>query len=233
MRQETRRDADHCGHCGPYGRLIYTPISSAGGRGCYPFRRGTCCPDVGAVVRAWNQPREHRHRSRLLDRQLIALALGCGIALVVSTLRDRRARRRDSGTAERVDTAVQVYFCDPQSPWQRGTNENTNGLLCQYLPHGMNLKDITQDQLNEIAAGAHYSTRRTHRALAAAAPLRAYRNQWTSNRCASDVTTDSAASATHTARPPGLDVVSGTHRRRFCLGRNKGCGSGTGCQKFL
>ena len=48
-------------------------------------------------------------------------------------------------------TDVQVYFCDPQSPWQRGSNENTNGLLRQYLPHAVDLSRFSQAQLELIA----------------------------------------------------------------------------------
>lgn len=51
-----------------------------------------------------------------------------------------------------VATAVKVYFCDPRSPWQRGSNENTNGLLRQYLPKNEDFSDYSQKQLNKIAA---------------------------------------------------------------------------------
>src|SRR4030095_4710761 len=50
-----------------------------------------------------------------------------------------------------VATDVQVYFCDPRSPWQRGSNENTNGLLRQYFPRGTNFSRISQAYLNAIA----------------------------------------------------------------------------------
>ncbi|UUE95115.1 IS30 family transposase [Comamonas thiooxydans] len=58
-------------------------------------------------------------------------------------------------------TDIQVYFCDPQSPWQRGSNENTNGLLRQYMPKGMNLSGLSQHRLNAIARQLSERPRKT------------------------------------------------------------------------
>ena len=58
-------------------------------------------------------------------------------------------------------TDTQVYFCDPQSPWQRGSNENTNGLLRQYMPKGVSLAGFSQRQLNAIARQLNERPRKT------------------------------------------------------------------------
>ena len=60
-----------------------------------------------------------------------------------------------------IDTGVQVYFCDPRSPWQRGSNENTNGLLRQYFPSGKTVAHYSQEHLDKVAAQLNDRPRET------------------------------------------------------------------------
>ena len=60
-----------------------------------------------------------------------------------------------------METKIAVYFCDPQSPWQRGSNENTNRLLRQYFPHGTNLSSYSQAHLNSVARQLNERPRKT------------------------------------------------------------------------
>jgi len=72
-----------------------------------------------------------------------------------------RGKEMSQHLAFTVDTDIDVYFCDPRSPWQRGSNENTNGLLRQYFPKGTDLSTHSQEQLNAAAASLNNRPRET------------------------------------------------------------------------
>jgi IS30 family transposase len=98
-----------------------------------------------------------------------AEAVRDAIANAITTLPEqlRRSLTWDQGAEMaqhaqlRIDTGLQVYFCDPQSPWQRGTNENTNGLLRQYFPKGTDLARHSADGLAAVAAALNTRPRKT------------------------------------------------------------------------
>jgi len=99
------------------------------------------------------------------DTATVVAALTQHIGKLPATLRRSLTWDRGLEMAQHksftVDTEVKVYFCDPQSPWQRGSNENTNGLLRQYLPKKSDLSQFTQSELDKIALRLNQRPRET------------------------------------------------------------------------
>ena len=101
-----------------------------------------------------------------LSRQMVKLP-----GLLKQSLTWDRGTKMASHRKFTLGTDIDVYFCDPRSPWQRGTNENTNGLLRQYFPKGDCLSKYTQPDLNRIAAKLNARPRKTLGYLTSAAML--------------------------------------------------------------
>jgi IS30 family transposase len=99
------------------------------------------------------------------DSRTVVDALSAAIRKLPAQLRGSLTWDRGVEMAEHkrltIATDVQVYFCDPQSPWQRGSNENTNGLLRQYFPKGQDLSGYSQAQLNRVAKELNQRPRKT------------------------------------------------------------------------
>lgn len=111
------------------------------------------------------------------DTGSVVKALGCRMQKLPAALRKSLTWDRGGELARHKEltaaTGLQVYFCDPQSPWQRGTNENTNRLLRQYFPDGTNLSAFSQDDLNRIA---HRLNQRPRKTLGYQSPARWFNN---------------------------------------------------------
>ena len=98
-----------------------------------------------------------------------AITMKNALAATITTLPDqlRRSLTWDRGkelsahAQFTIDTRVPVYFADPHSPWQRGTNENTNGLLRQYFPKGTDLSRWSAEEIDAVAATLNNRPRKT------------------------------------------------------------------------
>ena len=108
-------------------------------------------------------------------------AIACSIVTLPKQL--RRSLTWDQGAEMaqhvqlRITTGLPIYFCDPHSPWQRGTNENPNGLLRQYFPKGTDLSRYSNDELEAVAAALNSRPRKT---LGWKTPAEALRNHLSS-----------------------------------------------------
>jgi IS30 family transposase len=116
---------------------------------------------------------DHGHEARVKNGPALAghgaAAVCDAIARTIITLPEqlRRSLTWDQGAEMaqharlKIDAGIQVYFCDPHSPWQRGTNENTNGLLRQYFPKGTDLGVHSADEIAAVAVALNSRPRKT------------------------------------------------------------------------
>ncbi len=126
--------------------------------------QGTNHSYIGTLVERWSRY-VHLVRVTGKDTETVTAALIREVkrvpAGVMATLTWDRGKEMAGHQTFTVATDVAVYFCDPRSPWQRGTNENTNGLLRQYFPDGTDLSVFTQRQLDAVARKLNTRPRKT------------------------------------------------------------------------
>ena len=105
-------------------------------------------------------PLPGRHTAEIARMSLAEMIATLPLSLRKSITWDRGSEMAQHAQFK-LDTDLQIYFCDPQSPWQRGTNENTNGLLRQYWPKGSDLRQLTQTECDDVALRLNTRPRKT------------------------------------------------------------------------
>jgi len=117
-------------------------------------------PDHGSGPRTKNGPALAGHGA-----EAVRDAIATKIAMLPEQLRRSLTWDQGAELAQhaqlRIDTGLAIYFCDPHSPWQRGTNENTNGLLRQYFPKGTDISRYSENELDAVAATLNSRPRKT------------------------------------------------------------------------
>ena len=116
-----------------------------------------------------NGPALAGHGADAVRNAIAGTIMGLPAALRRSLTWDQGAEMAQHAQLQ-VDTGLEIYFCDPQSPWQRGSNENTNGLLRQYFPKGT---DLSRHGVNELSAVAHALNTRPRKTLGWRTPAEA------------------------------------------------------------
>ena len=114
----------------------------------------------GSEARVKNGPALAGHGAEAVRDVITRPIVGLPEELRRSLTWDQGAEMSQHGQV-RVDAGIQLYFCDPQSPWQRGSNENTNGLLRQYFPKGADLSVHGPEELAAVAAALNARPRKT------------------------------------------------------------------------
>jgi IS30 family transposase len=117
-------------------------------------------PEHGRYPRVKNGPPLAGHGAEAVRDAIARTMAGFPEQLRLSLTWDQGAELAQHARL-RIDTGLQIYFCDPQSPWQRGTNENTNGLLRQYFPKGTDLSKHSPRDLAAVALALNTRPRKT------------------------------------------------------------------------
>ena len=117
-------------------------------------------PGYGATTRMKNGPALAGHGAEAVREAITRTIITLPEQLRRSLTWDQGAEMAEHARLK-VDASVQIYFCDPHSPWQRATNENTNGLLRQYFPKGTDLSAHSAEEIAAVAAALNARPRKT------------------------------------------------------------------------